>query len=216
VCIRFPVKTGFTLSTVFNEIQGDYCAFIQDGDFWEPEKLQMQSYALDMDSSDGIKVNLLNYGVFIDDPMEEEIIYSFRDNGKLLKFEEPNYLIVPSCIMVASDIVKNCQNDFNIFCHFGFMNQIFQKRLDVTDGRHSIVDFEYSLARVHIDIVKRKAVKSYVIDDSVNKGIVGWIWRCDRMRVLRKLLLKCRIRDILMIGYAYATRKKVLSYWMSH
>jgi len=213
--IKYKIKFINNLKEAMLKTNGTYCAFIINGDTWEPEKLQMQSFALDHDQKNGININLTSYGVYFNNPVQEDIFYSLRHSiSKLNCNSYAFYSIVPSSVLVRRDLMKKNIDLFIEFLRTGIMNQELQQRLGIFKNKFSLVDFQYSLARTSLKKIKKSLsniVSSKAIYESFN---TGWGWVPSGKSVLKKVLKNFRLQDLLKISYAYILKKPIFYYWL--
>ena len=87
------------------DLDCDLVAFIEDGEEWEPEKLQFQAFALEQDAAKGIECNLAQWGVFRRPGEPEFLSYVLRwlrDNHGREDLVPAS--VLPSALMVTADL----------------------------------------------------------------------------------------------------------------
>jgi hypothetical protein len=89
------------------DLDCDLVAFIEDGEEWEPEKLQFQAFALEQDAPKGIGCNLAQWGVFRRPGEPEFLSYVLRwlrDNHG--RDDLVPVTVLPSALMVTADVFE--------------------------------------------------------------------------------------------------------------
>jgi hypothetical protein len=123
-------------------------SYIEDGDQWEPEKLQFQAFALEEDEKEGIYTNFAGWGVYRGNQKGEFATYFLRwlreyaGEDRLVKD-----CIFPSCLMFnLSGFSKNDQRlliDYVIKNNSILIEKIFSDK-----KAYKYIDIGVSLVRI--------------------------------------------------------------------
>ena len=73
--IRYPCKIISKRDIKEMELHSDYLGYIEDGNQWEPEKLQFQASALEQDEKEGIYTSFAGWGIYRNNRRDEFATY---------------------------------------------------------------------------------------------------------------------------------------------
>ena len=170
-------------------IDGSYVLFISDGDIWEPEKIQMQVFAMESDIKDNIEFNLATYGLYISNSREEDFSYSYRSlltsNRNIANLE---FHIVPSSLIASKNIVRKYLDEFTLFLMMGSMGIDLQKKIGLSSKYYNFIDLQYSLARINYNSFRNDLASIQIEDSHVFNS--AWVTTQRTKRLILKLLKK--------------------------
>jgi spore maturation protein CgeB len=211
--IDCEIKVFKSIEEALINMESEYCAFIQDGDTWEPEKLKLQLRSLEIDNTNDAQISMVNIGLYINDPWEEDVKYSYRDVKSSFNNQFLSYLLItPSSILVDSKVVQYDLDNFILFLKTGTMDFEFQKILFKKNNYISFVDFDFSLARCQFGNIKSgKFIKRVRTSSMKLRG-----FRLSKSGIMLFInLLRCaQFKDILVLLYAIIFKDNALNYWI--
>ncbi len=199
-----PVRKMGGIREALTALDCDYVAFVRDGDVWEPEKLQMQAFALDNDAREGIEVNLAGTGISIAS-RHEALRYSYRHAPDRSSNKQACYFIVPSSIMATGAKLQEHLDEFQSFLEEGMMSPQLQERLNVARQRFRYIELDYSLA-----VIPSKAVQAGDLKWKSEQYRDGWVRVSRSLNLIVQLALELRLSLILKMLFARLRKKMSL------
>jgi hypothetical protein len=198
--IKYKTSFFHNFEDALANLEGDYIAFITDGDYWEPEKLQLQAYSLDYDVKEGIDINISSWGLSIDKP-ENDDAYYFAQRNALVP-----YMLIPSTTMVTKRCIESGRSEFIRFLYSGEVTGTLKDSL--IKGNYRYIDAGYSLVCLSESKFNQivKKIPTDILEIIIKDG-----WQTSGKRLLKKLLFKGRIVNAFRLLHAYKNNKPILS-----
>jgi len=198
--IRYKTKIFDNLNNALVDLDGDYIAFIKDGDYWEPEKLQLQAYSLDYDVKGDVDINISGWGLSIDN-LENEDAYYYAQRTDLV-----SYMLIPSALMVSKKCFMDHQDEFIQFLQTDKVTGMLKDLL--VKGNYKYIDVGYSLVR--LNEIKFNQILQKIPGDII-EVIFRDGWKASGKNLLNRLLLKGRLVDAFVLLWANKHNKSMVS-----
>jgi hypothetical protein len=181
----------------------DLVAFIEDGDTWEPEKLQFQAFALEQDAPKGIALNLAQWGAGRDpqgDELAAFVLRWLRDNHGHDDLVPRG--AIPSALVITAKLFREEQE---------LAARFLLQRDGQLAARHFPDRTQYSHIELGVPLVR---VPEQVLWDIIaslrGQDRLRWINSALRFRSARYiplLLRRLRLRRAWLLWRAYQMRR---------
>lgn len=146
--IRYPCKIISRRDIKEVKLHTDYLSYIEDGDQWEPEKLQFQAFALEEDEKEGIYTSFAGWGIYRSNQRDEFATYFLR---WLRDYAGENRLvkdcIFPSCLMF--NLGKFAKNEQSLLIDYAVKNNsTLIEKIFLDKKSYKFIDIEVSSVRI--------------------------------------------------------------------
>jgi spore maturation protein CgeB len=199
--LKHKCKTGRDFASSLKENNAEYAAFMADGDYWEPEKLELQVFALQNDKRNGIHINLTNISVFDGINNYELFYYSYSDLI-IYNAPAPKLLLPYSSVLLTQDYLLNNKSVITSWFENAEKDYGFAQTIKYPNDIR-ITDMQYCLVKMPL--------KSIKINSGINSAIEYenyWHWYYSSWSVLFYFITSLKIKKVYILLKQYFLSKK--------
>jgi len=197
----FGCKTGKDFDSAAGQTDSEIAAFIADGDIWEPEKLELQVFALQNDRKNGIHINLTNFSVCDGKKYTELFFYSYADivsiskNGPKLLIPLSGMLLTLEYLIMKKSIITSwfygTEKEYELAASIEYNKD------------YRITDMQYCLVKMPLQIIK---LNSAIYSGKEYENF--WHWYYSSKSVLFYFIHRANIYAIYILLKQYFLSKK--------